>query len=1545
LDSNRTLISDIYSEVRALDGNWSETINEGEYVRVVFEQELDSTRDITIYPRGTGSVEVYEVGQEVLIAKFDPIVENEYNKIYLTNLNGTQDTFDLKVVNGSLEFDHIIDPIGNTSSSEGDEWTMFGRDLNHTSWDGVDFYVIGGLNSVTFTTGDTVDSSPAIANGYVYIGSNDDKLYQLNASNVAQEIASFTTGGNVLSPVIANGYVYVGSSDKLYQLNASNVSQQITNFTAGSSVVSSAVVFNHSVYIGSEDSKLYQLNASNVSQQIAYFTTGSYVSSSPAIANGYVYVGSYDHKLYQLNASDISQEVASFTAGNIIASSPAVFNHSVYVGSFDDKVHQLNASNVAQEIASFTTGDHVDSSPAVANGYVYVGSSDDKLYQLNASNVSQEIASFTMNGDVDSSPAIANGYVYIGGGYDNKLYQLNASDISQEISSAALGSNVVSSPAIANGYVYIGGGFDDKLYQLNASNINPCTDVDGDGFGVAGEDDCTYPGAIDCDDTDIDIMPWFPGFDVNRSLTICQDTYYANATPIQTLSEGAITISEGGVTLDCNGAVFKNNFTVTGAIVNDSVGISTSFGLHSISIINCTLENYNYGTILRKNGSSVSYSNFSNNVYGLFFQGGNHTAVNNSFYNNSIEGQSSGIGIHGSNVTVDDNTFEQNQYGVVIMDVGAGPENNVIKNNVINNSILMGVLIAGANNTVVTNNLIENAAGAAVYFGASPSTSTTNYNNNITYNRIINSGLGVGIYLFNFSDGYIYGNYIESSLIGLAAATSFDLDITNNIFNISSEQGVKIDATVSNVTLLNNTFIDCGNVEGGTSRYYTTATVFEFNGTEYNGSILGYGVTDYVDDGKLVGGGALEAKSGASDYVWDSNTNADLIVNGTNNLDLWLVSRCNSSFGGPSVWEFSIFVAQPETGWNNCDDVNATLGTPGVDRCCEAYVKNVWIANGVGNAYIYNATALADAGVTLKSGLTNPPIIKYDSLGNIRSYEALNFGANYSSITNNTFKNNYDVVGATSYEVNISGDNNNVSGNNFLKGSYTTMIQDDGTGNSFCVNNVGNFYQHLRVNSPTGECGDANVTTSTSVGTSTATLGWSVVAGSYGSKLYDIYGNNSNNLTLIETTSSTSYSGDYYHSFHIIPWLNGSRYNGTTAYAIFCSQDWGAWSAWSTCASSSQSRTRTDSTACSQSESQSCTEETTTTPGGGLPPADDDGEEEGEDETPEEDIPEDEVPEVPEECIPVWSCGDWGSCSAYYDVEDVLNDDVSVAGLETRICSDSTGCAPSYDETQTCLISVSVNVETTEEGVEFFDEDGYYIGAVSFSDILGVPGMTRMDIFFGEAVASHCKNGIVDEDETDVDCGGNNCVPCIQSVKVSDWVFWLKLVLWILFLILVTIEAYVQKWYEHESFNPRRVVTRGIRKIDTRILEKKIEGFFKGPSKSTKKVFVKKKRFRFGNIFGRKKKVERKILIKKIDENLSVKKTRFDMGDASFEKLVLGELDLKLKSGAKKVYSFGFWKKIKNGVLKFKKKKRGEVDNGFNWNKERTRKHIHKRGI
>ncbi|MBS3085285.1 hypothetical protein J4225_01205 [Candidatus Pacearchaeota archaeon] len=127
LNSNREFISDIYEQVKALDNTWSETINNKEYIRVTFNQNLTSNKDITLYPRitsGNPKIEVYEVDGTNKIAEFSSLISNQYSTIYLTNLiSESQDVFDLKIISGSLQINHIIDPdierINATTASYG----------------------------------------------------------------------------------------------------------------------------------------------------------------------------------------------------------------------------------------------------------------------------------------------------------------------------------------------------------------------------------------------------------------------------------------------------------------------------------------------------------------------------------------------------------------------------------------------------------------------------------------------------------------------------------------------------------------------------------------------------------------------------------------------------------------------------------------------------------------------------------------------------------------------------------------------------------------------------------------------------------------------------------------------------------------------------------------------------------------------------------------------------------------------------------------------------------------------------------------------------------------------------------------------------------------------------------------------------------------------------------------------------------------------------------------------------------------------------------
>jgi len=342
-------------------------------------------------------------------------------------------------------------------------WPMLHHDLSHSGYSTSNAPDTNAL-IWSYTQGSYVDSSPAVANGKVYFGSDDHNVYCLNAFTGAG-IWSYTTGNSVhySSPAVANGKVYVGSYDhKVYCLNAST-GAYIWSYTTGSSVDSSPAVANGKVYVGSDDDKVYCLNASTGALIWSYATGQSVGCSSPSVINGKVYIGSSDKKVYCFNVST-GAYIWSYTTGNYVLSSPAVINGKVYISSDDYKVYCLNASTGAY-IWSYTTGSYTVSSPAVANGKVYVGSDDDKVYCLNAS-TGAWIWSYTTGNYVLSSPAVANGKVYVGS-YDHKVYCLNAST-GAWIWSYTTGSSVFSSPAVADNKVYIGSE-DGKVYCFGPS--------------------------------------------------------------------------------------------------------------------------------------------------------------------------------------------------------------------------------------------------------------------------------------------------------------------------------------------------------------------------------------------------------------------------------------------------------------------------------------------------------------------------------------------------------------------------------------------------------------------------------------------------------------------------------------------------------------------------------------------------------------------------------------------------------------------------------------------------------------------------------------------------------------------------------------------------------------------------------------------------------------------------------------------------------------------------------------------------------------------
>ena len=325
-----------------------------------------------------------------------------------------------------------------------------------------------------YPTGGAVDSSPAVFNRVVYVGSQDGNLYAVNATTGAEAWRTGTGGPVDSSPAVAfentadgpRDVVYVGSADgNVYALNASpdqTFVQLFWTFPTGDSVESSPTVAAGVVYVGSDDGTVFAINAGN-GQEVWNYTTGGPVDSSPTVANGVVYVGSGDGNVYALNATT-GAELWSFDTGGAV-SAAAVAAGTVYVGSGNGEVYALDAAT-GGELWSYDTssgaGKAGASSPAVAGGVVYVGS-DSGVYAFNAAT-----GAVLWNGGpaFAASPAVAGGVVYVGSGF-RQIYALSAAT-GAVLWSYATGGAVISSPAVANGVVYTGSD-DDNVYAFDLS--------------------------------------------------------------------------------------------------------------------------------------------------------------------------------------------------------------------------------------------------------------------------------------------------------------------------------------------------------------------------------------------------------------------------------------------------------------------------------------------------------------------------------------------------------------------------------------------------------------------------------------------------------------------------------------------------------------------------------------------------------------------------------------------------------------------------------------------------------------------------------------------------------------------------------------------------------------------------------------------------------------------------------------------------------------------------------------------------------------------
>ena len=184
------------------------------------------------------------------------------------------------------------------------------------------------------TTRGPVPSTPAIANGIVYVGSYDGKFYALNAETGAVKWKFATEG------------------ERRFEAKGLHGMQPKTQTIADpfDIYLSSPVVGQGKVYFGSGDGNLYALDATT--GELSWkFKTGDVIHASPALVDGVLFVGSWDSYFYAVDAAT-GKEKWRFHAGEDplihnqqgFQSSAAVVGGVVYVGCRDAQLYALDAA-------------------------------------------------------------------------------------------------------------------------------------------------------------------------------------------------------------------------------------------------------------------------------------------------------------------------------------------------------------------------------------------------------------------------------------------------------------------------------------------------------------------------------------------------------------------------------------------------------------------------------------------------------------------------------------------------------------------------------------------------------------------------------------------------------------------------------------------------------------------------------------------------------------------------------------------------------------------------------------------------------------------------------------------------------------------------------------------------------------------------------------------------------------------------------------------------------------------------------------------------
>jgi eukaryotic-like serine/threonine-protein kinase len=367
------------------------------------------------------------------------------------------------------------------------EWPMYGRDLKHSGVESLGQIAPQGLVTKIVTSNTAMHSSPVIAGGIIYVGSQDGTFFAIQEST-GQVIWSFKATSYVdSSAAVVNNVVYFGANDGYFYAMNAKTGQLLWSYKATYPIRSSPAVVNGKVYFGCENYVVYCLNAVTGKKIWSRLTEGS-ISSSPTLVNGVLFIGSADGNLYGFNAGNGHQHLR-FETSKFVSSSPAVSGDVVYFITSEATVYAIDSKarnwwgefvlrppwsvlHVYGDLPAppppsgylwsiFSRGETSIASPTIHGDHLYFGMSN-KVVSVNLNTHAKEWT-IPVNGKVAYAGILSENTVYATSS-NGHLYLLDSSK-GTLLKDIAVGGSISSCPLMVNGTIYISSE-DGCLYQV-----------------------------------------------------------------------------------------------------------------------------------------------------------------------------------------------------------------------------------------------------------------------------------------------------------------------------------------------------------------------------------------------------------------------------------------------------------------------------------------------------------------------------------------------------------------------------------------------------------------------------------------------------------------------------------------------------------------------------------------------------------------------------------------------------------------------------------------------------------------------------------------------------------------------------------------------------------------------------------------------------------------------------------------------------------------------------------------------------------------------